>query len=262
MLMAVKFFRFIWEYFKINLQSAMEYRVNFLTQSLFMFLNDIIWVIFWFIFFSKFPIINDWGFKDIMTMMIVITTSWGLVGIFFGNFRYLAEVIRDGQLDFYLALPKEELTHILVSKSKFDAFGDVFFGIALAFLFIPFAKVPLLIALLLLSCIIILSFAIILGSLSFYLGSSSEVSNQGLMGVLSIASYPFSPFEGYTKFLLLTLIPAGFITGIPVELLKVFNLQWFLLMILCAIVLLTIAILFFKHGVKKYESGNLINVRM
>jgi len=260
--MAVNFFKFVWEYFKVNLQSAMEYRVNFLTQMIFMFLNDVIWVIFWFIFFSKFPLVNNWGFSDLMTMMIVITTSWGLVGMFFGNFRYLADIIREGQLDFYLTLPREELSHMLVSKSKFDAFGDVLFGVVLAILFIPLAKVPLLIALLLISGVIIISFAIILGSLSFYIGSAVEAANQGLMGILSIASYPFSAFEGYTKFILLTLIPAGFITGVPVDLLKHFNLGWFLLSILCAAILFIIALIIFKVGVKRYESGNLINVRM
>jgi ABC-2 type transport system permease protein len=227
-----------------------------------MFLNDIIWVIFWFIFFTRFPTINAWGFGDMMTMMAVITTSWGLVGVFFGNFRFIAEVIREGQLDFYLTLPKEELTHILVSKSKFDAFGDVMFGIILALFFIPLANIPLYLVLILLSCTIILGFAIILGSLSFFIGSSTEVSNQGLMGILSIASYPFSSFEGYTKFILLTIIPAGFITGIPVELLKLFNLKWFLLMVLCAALIFIIAVIIFKLGVRRYESGNLINVRM
>ena len=48
-------FRFIWEYFKVNLQSAMEYRVSFIMQVVFMFLNDVIWIIFWMIFFNKFP---------------------------------------------------------------------------------------------------------------------------------------------------------------------------------------------------------------
>jgi len=240
-----KFFLFIWEYFKINLQSAMEYRMNFLTQSSFMFLNDAIWVIFWMIFFKKFPIINNWGFNDLMLMMIVITTSWGLAGIFFGNFKNIAEIIREGQLDFYLALPKEELTHILISKSKFDAFGDVLFGVVLAIIFVPIIKFPLLLVLIFLATIIILGFAILLGSLSFYIGSAVEVSNQGLMGVLSIASYPFSAFTGYTRFILLTLIPAGFITGVPVELIKQFNLEWFLWMILCALVLSILALIVF-----------------
>ncbi len=257
-----KSLRFIWEYFKVNLQNAMEYRISFITQAVFMALNDAIWIIFWAIFFLKFPSINTWSFKDLMFMNIVITSSWGLIGIIFGNFRYMAEVIREGQLDFYLALPKEELTHLLISKSKFDAFGDFFFGVVLAFFFISLTQVPLLIVLILISSSIILAFAIILGSLSFYMGSSVEIANQGLMGVLSIASYPFIVFEGYTRLILLTLIPAGFITGIPVELLKHFSWNWFLLMVFFAIVLWVIALVMFKKGVKRYESGNLINVRI
>lgn len=261
--MAVKkTLKFILEYFKINLQSAMEYRANFLSQAGFMFVNDIIWIIFWVIFFTKFPLVNTWGLKEMMLMYVVITISWGLIGIFFGNFRYLAEIIKEGQLDFYLTLPKEELTHILVSKSKFDAFGDVLFGIILGIFFISPVQIPLAIILILLSSLICLSFAVLLGSLSFYLGSAVELSSQGLMGVLSIASYPFSAFSGYTKMILLFVIPAGFITGVPVELLKSFSWTQFGLMFLVAFTLFTIAVFVFKKGVKRYESGNLINVRL
>ena len=261
--MAVKkTIKLIWEYFKINLQSAMEYRTSFLTQASFMFINDIIWVIFWVIFFNKFPLINAWSFKDLMLMYVIITTSWGLVGVFFGNFKNIAEVIRDGQLDFYLALPKEELSHVLISKSKFDAFGDLLFGIVLGIIFLSLSQIPLAIILIILSAVILLAFAVILGSLSFYMGSSVEIANQGLMGALSIASYPFSAFTGYTKWILLLVIPAGFISGVPVELIKSFNWEWFGGMILAAVVLSTIALIMFKKGVKRYESGNLINVRV
>jgi len=254
--------RLIWEYYKVNLQSAMEYRTSFLTQAGFMFINDIIWVVFWIIFFNKFPSINTWSFRDLMLMYIVITASWGLIGVFFGNFRMLAEIIRDGQLDFYLSLPKEELSHVLISKSKFDAFGDLLFSIVLAIIFLSLGQIPFAILLIILSATILLSFMIILGSLSFYIGSSVEIANQGQMGILSIASYPFSAYTGYVKLILLFVIPAGFVSGIPVELIKSFSWQWFLGMVIVAIVLLTIALIMFKRGVKKYESGNLINIRI
>lgn len=258
---ASKNLRFIWEYFKINMQSAMEYRTSFITQAFLMILNNIVWVVFWVIFFNKFNAINGWAFNDLMIMYVVITISWGICGAFFGNFRFLAEVIRDGQLDFYLALPKEELTHVLISRIKFDAFGDLVFGIVLAIIFLPLIKIPLAIVLIILSTVILLSFAILLGSLSFYLGSGVEIANQGLMGALSLASYPFSVFRGGVKFILLTLIPAGFISGVPVELLKSFNIYWFILMFVFAFLLFILAILVFKKGIKRYESGNLINVR-
>lgn len=259
---AKKLFKFVWEYFKINMQSAMEYRTSFITQATFMFLNDVIWVLFWMIFFNNFEMINGWAFKDMMVMYVVITASWGLVGAFAGNFRNVAEIIRDGQLDFYLTLPKEELTHLLVSKAKFDAFGDLAFGLVLALIFIPIINIPLTLLLIVMAAAILLAFAVILGSLSFYLGSAVEISNQGMMGVLSIGSYPFSVFSGYTKFILLTLIPAGFVSGVPVELIRNFDFGWFLLMLLCVVVLWAVAIIIFKIGIKRYESGNLINARM
>jgi ABC-2 type transport system permease protein len=254
--------RFIWEYFKINLQNAMEYRASFLMQSGFMFLNDIIWVLFWLIFFNKFNSINSWAFNDIMIMYVVITIAWGTCGVFFGNFRYLAEIIRDGQLDFYLALPKNELTHVLISRMKYDSFGDLVFGIVLAIIFLPLIKFPLALILIALSIIILLSFAIILGSLSFFIGSGAEVANQGLMGALSFASYPFNVFSGWTKFILLIIIPAGFISGIPVELLKNFDPLWFGAMILFAAIFFTLALIIFRIGLKRYESGNLISARI
>ena len=257
-----KNFKFMWEYFKINLQSAMEYRTSFITQASFMLLNNIVWVIFWVIFFAKFNSINNWAFRDIMVMYVVITLSWGLCGIFLGNFRYLAEVIREGHLDFYLALPKEELTHVLVSRMRFDAFGDIVFGVVLAILFLPAIKIPLALVLVLLSVIVLLSFAIILGSLSFYIGSAVELAEQGLIGALSLASYPFSVFSGWSRFILLTIIPAGFISGIPVELLNKFDMATFITMFAFAIVFFLIALVVFKKGVKRYESGNLINARV
>jgi ABC-2 type transport system permease protein len=257
-----KLMKFIWEYFKVNMQTAMEYRTSFITQTVFMFLNDVIWVLFWIIFFAKFPVINTWGFRDLMFMYAVIDSSWGLVGVFFGNFRNLAGIIRDGKLDFYLALPKEELTHVLISKARFHAFGDLIFGIVLAIVFIPLSYFPLFILLVLLSALMVLAFSVILGSLSFYMGSAVEIANQGQMGILSISAYPFSVYSGYTKLILLTIIPAGFISGIPAQLLKQFSWEWLGYMALATIVLSSLALIIFKKGVKRYESGNLINARV
>jgi len=257
-----KTLKLILEYFKINLQSAMEYRINFISQAVFMFVNDIAWIIFWGIFFNKFSTVNAWSFKDIALMFMIITIAWGGLGVVFGNFSKIAQVIRQGHLDYYLALPREELTHLLISKAKFHAFGDLGFGIVMAIIFLPITKLPLAIILIILSMTILLAFAIILGSLSFHIGSSVELSESGLWSILSIGTYPFSAFSGYARIILLTIIPAGFISGIPVELLRNFSIKWLLIMFAFAIGLMTLAIIIFKRGIRKYESGNLINVRV
>ena len=259
--MAAKTLIFFAACLKTNLQSVMEYRTNFLIQTISMFLNDIVWMIFWFLFFSKFPIINNWFFSDMIVLYAVITIAWGLQGIIFGNFEEIADIIKEGKLDFYLALPKEELLHILISNTHFSAYGDFFFGIAMLF-FIDPVKYPLLLLLIVLSTVIIVAFDILLGSLAFFFGSATEMQRTGRWGMIALASYPQTLFKGFAKFILLVIIPAGFITGVPVELLKNFSLKWLLYMAGYAILLLAVAIWVFKIGVKKYESGNLINVRV
>lgn len=192
----------------------------------------------------------------------VITLGVGIAGIFFGNFPNIADIIKEGKLDFYLTLPKDELLHLLVSNMRFHAFGDLFFGLAIAIIFIPIIKWPLLLILTTLSGIIILSFAIIVGSITFFIGSSGELTKSALFSLYTLASYPLEIFKGYIKFIMLTIIPAAFVTGVPVKLLKIFDFKSFLIMIIFTIIFATIAVIIFKFGIKKYESGNLINIRL
>ena len=81
------------------------------------------------------------------------------------------------------------------------------------------------------------------------------------MGVITLATYPMSVFKGFAKFLILTVVPAGFISGVPVELLHEFKLSWFLMTIGFTIFVAFLAVVIFYHGLKRYESGNLLYVR-
>jgi|SRR3989344_1045862 len=253
---------FMWVYFKINMQSAMEYRVNFLLQTIAMLFNDGLWIVFWLIFFNRFKTVSSWQFSDILVLEVIVAVSWSLLGIFFGNFMELANVIKDGKLDFYLTLPKEVLSHILTSNMRYHAFGDLLFGIIITIFFIPLIKWPLLLLFILIASTILLSIAVILGSITLYTGSSAELTRAGMFGALTIASYPFDVYSGMVKFILLTVIPVGFITGVPVRLLQSFDLKLFLFMILITVILAIIALIIFKLGIRKYESGNLINARV
>lgn len=250
------------EYFKISLGTAVEYKANFIIQVTSMVLNDIVWIVFWWIFFTKFAIVNGWQFNDILMLFAVITISYGVSGVFFGNRNYLANIIATGKLDFYLTLPKNSLWHILISRSSWFDLGDIVFGTILAFMVLNLSQVPLFIILCLIATLITVSFGILIGSMAFFWGGAEETSRSLWMGLISLASYPITIFRGYTKFILLTLIPAGFIGGIPVELLKSFDLTWFILMLAFSFILLIVAIIVFNKGLKRYESGNLINIRM
>lgn len=248
-------------YLKISIKTALEYRMNFIVQTLSMILNDIVWVIFWLIIFNRFTDINGWKIQDMMLLYTITLTAYGMTGLFFGNRSKIANAIVEGRLDYYMALPKNILYHLLTSKSSWFSLGDLLLGLGLAIAFIPLNHAPLYLLLVILSSIIILSFSIITGALAFFMDNSEETCRTLNMGLLSFASYPLSIYEGFTKILILLIIPAGFVSGVPVQLLKSFDMTWLLYMIGFTIILTIIAVWIFYYGLRKYESGNLLYVR-
>ena len=260
--MVFKHLKLLKEYAKISLASAMEYRGSFLMQTVTMIVNDAIWIVFWWIFFSKFTQVNGWELNEMIMLYAVLTFSFGLAGFFFGNRNKLANLIADGKLDFYLSLPKNELFHALVSKSSWYMMGDIIFGLVMAALSFSLVQWPLFILLSLISMTIWISFGVLVGSLGFFFGQAEETSRHLFMGLVGFSSYPLVVFKGAARILLLTVIPAGFVSSIPVDLLRSFSLKWFLLTLGFAILLLAIAVIVFRIGLRRYESGSMITVRV
>src|SRR5438477_9484982 len=120
--------RFFGDYVKANLLIALEYRVSFITQVLGMVLNDSMWVAFWLIYFSKFHSLGKgYEMEDVLALWATGAVAFGLGVGFFGNTLRLAQMISQGELDYYLALPKNVLLHVLVSRMDVVAWGDVLF---------------------------------------------------------------------------------------------------------------------------------------
>lgn len=255
-------FKLVSEYVKIAIASAMEYRASFLMQSITMILNDGLWLIFWWIFFTRFEVLNGWGMRELLMLYAFATTSFGIAGFLFGNQNHIANIIAEGKLDFYLSLPKNELFHMLISRSSAFAFGDLIFGVVLACLVFNLSEIPLYIFMSLIGVLIFVSFGILVGSLAFFWGTAEETSRSLFFGLMSFAMYPFPVFKGVARIIILSVIPAGFITGIPVELINNFSLKWFLLSILVTGILFLVAITVFKIGLRRYESGSMITVRV
>ncbi|MFA6089023.1 MAG: ABC-2 family transporter protein [Candidatus Woesearchaeota archaeon] len=260
--MVVKHIKMYFEYFKIAASTAMEYRINFIMQVISMAVNDFIWVIFWFFIFRNFNNIAGWTFKDMILLWAIVATSYGISGLLFGNRSNIADIVVNGGLDFYLTLPKNVLFHLLVSRISWFCLGDVVFGVIVSFFVLSVSQIPLFLFLLTTSTIITVAFGVITGSLSFFIGDSRQTSKTLWMSILCVATYPSSVFSGFAKILIFTILPAAFISGVPVELLRTFSLQWFFILIGFTILISLIAIVMFYAGLRRYESGNQGFVRM
>jgi ABC-2 type transport system permease protein len=76
--------------------------------------------------------------------------------------------------------------------------------------------------------------------------------------MVTFALYPVSLFEGSAKFILFTLVPAAFMGAVPAAFVHHFS--WTLLaeIFLADFILLGLALLIFRAGLRRYESGSAI----
>ena len=260
----VKYLKLAGYFLKFNLQSAMEYRGSFLIQVLFMFFNNLMLLVFWWAIFYRFGEVRDWAMGDVVLLYAVVSTAFGISVVLFGNAGQLSRIISEGRLDYYLALPKDPFMHVLISRMFISGVGDVLFGILIFFFGgrVGFQSFVLFVLTSMVSAIIFASFWVITHSLSFFLGNSEGLSNVMGQALMTFSLYPRSIFTGVVKFILFTIIPAGFVSYLPVSLIKEFNFFVMAGYVSFAVGMALLARWMFSRGLKRYESGNLIVVRM
>jgi ABC-2 type transport system permease protein len=255
---------FLLELWKTNLSSAMEYRASFISQVVGMILNDAIYFVFWLVFFDRFKVVQGWGMSDMVLLFAIITTGFGLAFGLFGNAQTLAEIIAQGRLDYYLALPRDVLLHVLASRSSFSAWGDLTFGI-LAYVYTGRFSLPevaiWLIASLCSGAVLVSSFALF-GCLSFWLGNASQLATQASNAIVTLALYPRDIFQGVVRFLMLTILPAAFVGAIPLDIVR--RLDWTAMLGLMgfAVGITLLSRFVFYAGLRRYESGSAINANV
>lgn len=258
-----KYLRLYGEYVKANIAGALEYRASFVSQVLGMVINNSLWVTFWVLYFTKFPVLGGWTVEDVLVLWCSVGLSYGLVSAFFANVIRIPALVVQGQLDYYLALPKDVLFHLLISQFRPVNVGDVLFGPILLVIMVKltWAKVAIYLTVSLLAACIWLGCYLLTGSLTFFLGNSEGVSSQIMNTVIHLATYPTPIFDNVVKVLLFTVLPAGFLTTLPVELVREFHLTGLLALMGGAVLFLGAGILLFRAGLKRYESGNLMIMR-
>ncbi|EEM44106.1 ABC-2 family transporter protein [Bacillus cereus] len=247
----------------LNLSSNMEYRFNFILQIIFMNINNFMYIIFWWLFFDKFQNLNGWTMSDMYILFSVVSTGFALAMIFFGNAPRLANLISMGKLDSYLLLPRNVFLHILCSRMSLRAVGDLTFGILILIVggIHDFISIIIWIVSSIFVAIIFVAFYALWGSLAFWLGKANIVQEQAGNALLTFSMYPQTIYDNVTKFLMFSLIPAGFVGTLPVELMKNFNPSTFLLLAGFSILIACLSISMFYIGLRKYESSNIFTFR-
>ena len=250
-------------YTRLNLNAQLEYRGAFVMQVAAMFLNDGVWLVFWTLFFTRFPVLRGWSITDVITVWALTASGFGLAHALYGNVLMLAGMVAQGQLDAWMLYPRALLPHMLLGRMHASAWGDALFGYAVYLLFVrPDLPHFLLFVLLTLSAMLVfVGFGVLTGSLSFFMGNASSLADQWRFAMITFSTYPSVLFEGAIKLLLYTLVPAGFVSYLPVQALRELAPRYALLAFGGALGVLAAGVVVFYLGLRRYESGNLMEMR-
>lgn len=259
-----KHLKLIGKYFAFNLSALVEYRASFLIQVFGMALNNAAFAFFWWVLFDKIGMdIAGYGFADVMFLWAVVSTSYGIANILFCNARRISQLVITGELDMYLLQPKNPLVNAMSARMSASAWGDLGYGIVLLLILGVPLQTWLIFALACVTGALLMTAITITGhSLTLFFGNMEAFGNMLWEFSISFSIYPEGIFKGAVKALIMTVVPIGFITHVPMRLVQSFSWGTFALLISVTLAYCCFAFFLFMRGLKRYESGNLIITRM
>jgi ABC-2 type transport system permease protein len=246
-----------------NLRASFALRGAFWLQAAFMAGNNLAFFTTWWILFGRFHEIGGWRLTDMMTLFGVVASGFGLSVVFGGGARQLARMIGDGELDPLLVQPKPVLLQAVGSASTASGWGDIATGVGMLWLAgrIDPAGLPFIALAVTVSALTFTAVGVLFQSLAFWLGDVEQLARQLWEFTLTFALYPRPLFAGGISFLLYTLLPAGFVGFLPVEIVRAPSAFVCLAATGAALGWWLFALGVFALGLRRYESGNRFGAR-
>jgi ABC-2 type transport system permease protein len=244
--------------FATNLKSAVALRSAFVVQALFMVVNNVVFFVFWWILLRRVPDVRGWQLAEVALLFGIAATSFGLVVTVAGGVRSLGACIEEGELDTLLTQPKPTLLYALGIRSRASGVGDMVSGLAfvMASGYLTPAGAPLIALVILAAAGTFLASGIIFFSLAFWLSRSETLSRQLWELLITFSLYPEPLFGGALRLMLFTVLPAGFVGYLPVQVVREPSLVGIATLVGGVVVYLGTARWIFARGLRRYASGS------
>ena len=256
--------KLIFSYFKLNLKKEWKYKSSFFMQIIMMILNDLFFIIQWYVIFQLVDDIGGYGFNETMLLWAVAAGGYGFSHAFFAGAWNLKDIVYEGKLDVFLTQPKNVLINVCCSSTDVSAIGDMIYAfVVLAIIGAPWYWYLIMVPAMICSGLIFLCVYLAYVSLCFYVKRGDAVANSVQSTLNKAGNYPPAIYNTVVKGVLYTFIPAFFYTFIPAQYFFLTpNVWWILGMIAVTIFWVVLAFALFKLGLKRYNSGNLMSGRL
>ncbi len=248
---------------KYSLIKEMLNKTTFLTNIIFMILNNASFIIQWIILYSITENVGGYTFKQVLLLWGLASGTYGFSHFFFKSAYNLSDTINNGKLDSYLIQPKNVLLSSITSSVETSAIGDMLYSYIMLFIYGFSLKLFFLYTIFIIcGGLILTSISVITSSLSFWFNKSDILADTINRFMTNFATYPDGIFKGVAKAILYTIVPVGIVNYIPVSVLTNFNIGLLLLVLLITIILIVFAFFVFNEGLKRYKSSNLMIARI
>ena len=248
---------------KYALERKMLNKVTFISNIIFMIINNSCFIVQWIILYSLKDDVGGYSFKQVLLLWGMAAMTYGISRFFFKESFDLSEIINSGKLDNYLVQPKNVLIQCITSNVEVSAIGDMLYGLIMLCLYgISMKKLLLFLFCGICGALVLVSITTIFSSLSFWFGKTEMIANTINSLMTNFATYPEGIFKGFIKILFYTVLPLGLTTYIPVQLITNFNGLYLLYILLGTIIFVSMAFIVFYKGLKRYSSTNLMNARI
>lgn len=237
-------------------REALANRAGFWTQIAIMMVNDLVWIVFWFLFFDRVGTVQGWDLDRLIVLFAILTTSAGIVLGLLNNARMTGRLAATGALDSALALPVPPLVYLLFRRVEPVNVGDLAFGIVLFTVFGNPTPQRILIFVFGVFCavLILTGFLVLVGSISFWAGRN-DAGDLGFHAIVLFANYPVDIFGGATRVFLYAVIPSGFVSSAPARLVDDFDPVWAVGTLAVALGVALAGWSAFTLGLRHYTSG-------
>lgn len=248
---------------KYNIMREMLNKTTFLTNILFMMLNNATFIVQWAILFRLRDDIGGYTMSEVMLLWGLAASTHGLAHILFARAFSLPELIINGKLDAYLVLPKNVLLSVITSATSTSAIGDLLYGLVLICIFcFSIERLLLFLLFTITGAIILTSFALIMGSLSFWFVRMEMFGKHMINCMISFSTYPDGIFKGGVRFLLYYIIPVGMAIYRPVHAIMELDVKTLMITLGYMFLFSASAVFIFYRGLRRYSSSNLMEARI
>jgi ABC-2 type transport system permease protein len=250
--------RFTRALISMSLRASVALRGAFLLQVGLMALNNAFFFSTWWLLFQRFDQIRGWRMPDMLALYGVSATGFGLAAVTCGGMFELGRAIAEGELDVLLSQPRSVLLRAIASRSRASGWGDVVSGLGMLGLsgYWHLQTTPAVLLAVTLAATAFASCCVVLHSAAFWFGQVEGLARQLFEFVIAFTLYPPSLFGAGLRVVLFTLLPAGLVAYLPVELVRDFHWSGALLAVGAVLAYALLAGQLFERGLRRYESGS------